>query len=178
MTIDNTEQIVTELKAGNRAAFQKLYDNYKQPFYRAALGICYNSDDAEDALQNCFLKIYRKIHTLKNPRVLESWMYRILINCAKSTLKSAHRKWSDLDDLDTKHEKSKDSQWTELMLGLQKIPLGYRNVFVLHAIQEIPQQEVAQILGVTVGTVKSQFHHARHRLMEVLTEMGVKYETQ
>jgi len=176
VTIKNTEKIVAELKAGNKATFQTLYENFKTPFYRAALGICYNRDDAEDALQNCFLKIYRKIHTLKNPLVLETWMYRILINCAKSTLRSAQRKWNDLDELQDMHEQRKDSQWAELMRGLQKIPLGYRNVFVLHAVQEIPQREVAQILGITVGTVKSQFHRARKSLMEVLTEMGVNYE--
>ena len=170
------ENLVNALKDGNQSAFRQLYDNYKQPLFQTALAICRNQSDAEDVLQDSFVKIFRKINTLRNAAVLESWMYRIVINSAKSMTNGPHRKWNDLEEAPLKSNPVQDSQWDQLTKALQDLPLGYRNVFVLHALQEIPQENVAEILGVSLGTVKSQFHRARKKLQKILKKSGVHYE--
>ncbi len=177
MKTEYAEEIVKGLKAGNQAAFRQLYDKYKQPLYRTAVAICNDPADAEDILQDSFVKIFYKIGTLRNPAFLEGWMYRIVINAAKSATKSRHRKWDEIEDGSLLSHPEKDSQWHQLTQALQRLSLGYRNVFILIAIQELPQEKVANILGISIGTVKSQYHRARKKLQKILKEMDVHYET-
>ncbi|MBL7010981.1 MAG: RNA polymerase sigma factor [Candidatus Marinimicrobia bacterium] len=164
------------LKAGDQTVFKTLYDNYKEPLYRTAVAICNNSNDAEDVLQDSFVKIFTKIDTLKKPEYLTTWMYRIVINAAKSMTKSKQRKWDEVEEESLITQPKNDSQWFLLTTALQRIPVGYRNVFVLHAIQELPQEKVAAILGISIGTVKSQYHRGRMKLQKILKELGVHYE--
>lgn len=176
MKIAQAKKIVKGLKAGDQMAFKTLYENYKQPLYRTAVAICNDPDEAEDILQDTFVKIFYKIDALRNPAVLEGWMYRIVINAAKSAVKSSNRKWDEIDDGSLVTHPEKESQWGQLTSALQRLSLGYRNVFILVAIQELPQENVANILGVSVGTVKSQYHRARKKLQKILKEMDVHYE--
>jgi len=169
------------LEAGyNIADFKRLYDRHSDEFYRIAISICGNTTEAEDVVQEAFIKIYKNISTLKDDSKLENWMKTILINTARTTVKKWWRKTNTLEDnLDYTQLSAKvnyDESWKSLVGLLQLIPIGYRNVFVLHALQDIPQQDVASILGVSLGTVKSQYFKARKLLRKKFEETGFNNE--
>ena len=164
----------------NIADFKDLYDKHSGEFYRIAISICGNTTEAEDVVQEAFIKIYKHISTLKDMSKLENWMRTILINTAKTTVKKWWRKTDSIEDnlanMQLSHSDSYDESW-KIMVGLlQLIPIGYRNIFVLHAMQDIPQNDVASILGVSLGTVKSQYFKARKLLRKKFEEAGLSHE--
>ena len=121
-----------------------------------------------------------KVSRLKGLSKLENWMRTILINTAKTAVKKWWRKTYSIDDNLTKtllsNNDNYDDSWKTMVGLLQIIPIGYRNVFVLHAIQDIPQHDIAAILGVSPGTVKSQYFKARKLLRKKFEEAGLNHE--
>jgi len=169
--------MVAAIRQGDREQFRALYDRTKDRLYRTSLALCANRLDAEDVLQESYVKIFRKIHSLRNPKRLDAWMTRIVVNTAKSKLRQSIH-WDDQKENDLPASDTIDDlqNWNELIHALQRLPRGFRTVFVLHAVQEIPQETVATILGISVGTVKSQYHRARLKLQTILSEMGIQFE--
>lgn len=164
----------------NIADFKELYDRHSDEFYRIAISICGNTTEAEDVVQDAFVKIYKNISTLKDKSKLENWMRTILINTAKTAVKKWWRKTDSIEDNLTNiqlfHSDDYDESWKTMVGLLQLIPVGYRNVFVLHAMQDIPQHDVASILGVSLGTVKSQYFKAKKILRKKFEEAGLSHE--
>ncbi|NOZ74017.1 MAG: RNA polymerase sigma factor [FCB group bacterium] len=179
----NTDhQLVTAIQQGDRDSFRELYDRYKDRLFKTSLALGLNRQDAEDVLQESFVKIFQKINTLRNPDRLTSWMYRIVVNTAKSKMKWHQNKWDELNENNSRSDRTTDpanvNHWDELLRALHRLPTGFRNVFVLHAIQDLSQETVADIMGISVGTVKSQYHRSRKKLQTILHEMGIRFENQ
>ncbi|MFQ6614181.1 MAG: RNA polymerase sigma factor [Fidelibacterota bacterium] len=178
----NDQQLVAAIQQGDKDSFRELYDRHKDRLYRVSLMLCQNRQDAEDAFQESFVKIFKNIGTLRNPDRVTAWMLRIVVNTAKTKLKVQPETWNELEEKHTVMNSTTHStslnNWNELLSAVRRLPLGYRNVFVLHAIQDLPQETVASILNISTGTVKSQFHRARKKLQIILKEMGLRFENQ
>ena len=155
-------------KARN-AAFGLLVDVYQERLYWHIRRIVLNHDDADDVVQNTFVKIFQNIHGFKGESQLYSWMYRIATNEALNFIKS-HAKQSAISTQDYLMVKAEQLQSDvyfdggELELQLQKalaqLPEKQRLVFQMKYFDDLKYEDISRILGTSVGALKANYHHA------------------
>jgi RNA polymerase sigma-70 factor (ECF subfamily) len=144
-----------------------------------------NPADAEDLMQEAFLQLFRKISTFRGESAFSTWLHRMTVNVVLMRLRKKSLPTDSLEEtLDPDAENNgpkRDVGAPDLRLtgavdrvnldrSIEKLPPGYRTVFVLHDIQGYEHNEIADIMGCSVGNSKSQLHKARTRLRELLQE--------
>jgi RNA polymerase sigma factor (sigma-70 family) len=151
------------------AAFQKLLSDYQRPLYNHIRTMVLDHDDANDVLQNTFVKVFRHISGFKGESKLFSWMYRIATNEALSFLsqKAKRNAFTNLEQQAKLVDNLKTDTWfdgDEIQLKLQKavslLPEKQQLVFKLKYFEEMKYEEMSEILGTSVGALKASFHHA------------------
>jgi RNA polymerase sigma-70 factor (ECF subfamily) len=192
----NTEierQLIERLRARDTSALETLMDRHTGRLYRLAYGITRNDADAEEVVQDVFLTLFRKIDGFEGRAALGSWLYRVTANAAliKRRGKRAELEVSLEEQLPTYradgHREGDRSfvlaDWSEtpeetllsgearktLERALDRLPHHYRAVMVLRDVEGLENDQVAEILGESVPTVKSRLHRARIALREELT---------
>jgi RNA polymerase sigma-70 factor, ECF subfamily len=156
--------LILRAQAGDREAFDRLFRLLQEPLYRYIFSLTGARAMAEDILQEVFLLIYRKIRWLREPELLRPWVYRIATREAFKHLKR-ERRWSDKTEdesvlLDLPAP-SRDELAPELIARLvtqlvAKLSPASRAVITLHYLHDMPLAEIAEVMGVAVGTVKSR----------------------
>jgi RNA polymerase sigma-70 factor (ECF subfamily) len=144
-----------------------------------------NPADAEDLMQEAFLQLYRKIGTFRGESAFSTWLHRMTVNVVLMRLR---KKSLPTDSLEENMEPDAENSGPKRDVGapdlrlsgavdrvnlersIEKLPPGYRTVFVLHDVQGYEHNEIAGIMGCSVGNSKSQLHKARTRLRELLQE--------
>jgi RNA polymerase sigma-70 factor, ECF subfamily len=172
-------------QAGNAAAFEFLYHLHSRRVYALCLRMVGNPADAEDLMQEAFLQLYRKIATFRGESAFSTWLHRMTVNVVLMRLRKKSLPTDSLEEtLEPDAENSgpkRDVGAPDLRLSgavdrvnlersIEKLPPGYRTVFVLHDVQGYEHNEIADIMGCSVGNSKSQLHKARTRLRELLQE--------
>ena len=136
--------------------------------------------DAEDIFHEGFVKVFKNLASLKNPEALEGWMCRIMINHSINHYRASAKMIAHIDVQevhleDDTYNKIIDSLNDETITQLiQLLPEGYRLVFNLYVVDGYTHPDIAEMLGISVGTSKSQLHAAKQLLQKRLLEMGVK----
>lgn len=185
---DKDLPLVEKVKAGDHAAFTELVRRYEGKVYQLALRLTGNEMDAMDVIQDVFLSVYQKIHTFRGHAAFSSWLYRITANAAFAKLNQRRRAGAvSIDDvLPAVEEKSTDSpsEWfqkpdvalfgqetrTALEEAINGLPEDFRTVIILRDVQDLSNQEVADILNLSIPAVKSRLHRARLALRRLLGE--------
>lgn len=171
------EVLVRQMKEGDKASFDLLYDKYKNVALRTAYLITGNLPDSEDVVQDTFVKVYLHCKELKNDSGFKAWMMQILVRTAYKTGKKKGRELPDeevIDKADTRTEKSSLEQVLVkeesrmLSEAIHRLPIKQRTVVILFYYQEYSVSEIARMLGSREGTVKSRLHVARERLRGML----------
>src|SRR5580704_9741372 len=172
-------------QAGNAAAFEFLYQLHGRRVYALCLRMVGNPADAEDLMQEAFLQLFRKIGTFRGESAFSTWLHRMTVNVVLMRLRKKSLPTDSLEEtIDPDAENSapkRDVGAPDLRLSgavdrvnlersIEKLPPGYRTVFVLHDVQGYEHNEIADIMGCSVGNSKSQLHKARTRLRELLQE--------
>lgn len=171
------EVLVRRMKEGDKASFDLLYDKYKNVALRTAYLITGNLPDSEDVVQDTFVKVYLHCKELKNDSGFKAWMMQILVRTAYKAGKKKGRELPDeevIDKADTRTERSsleqvlvkEDSRM--LSEAIHRLPIKQRTVVILYYYQEYSVSEIAHMLGLREGTVKSRLHVARERLRGML----------
>ena len=163
-------------KEGDDRAMEEIYERYKTSFFNLAYRYTYDRVAAEDLLQDIFLKIFSHLKDVNRDETFVAWMYRIAVNVCYSYLRSKRGRNSRTVGLDSiegrKEEAVYDSHERILRLSLdeavQELPDKVRAVFLLHDVQGFKHEEVAAMLGIEVGTSKSQLFKARLKIREFL----------
>jgi RNA polymerase sigma factor (sigma-70 family) len=179
-TLDDTE-LVKACCEGNAAAQQSLY----QRFYRRLFGLClrYTSSvaDAEDVMQEGFIKVFRHLDQFKGDGSLEGWIRRIMVRTAISWHRKKSRMFfTELPEAapgaELPPEQLSRLGEQELVNMIQRLPTGYRTVFNLYAIEGFNHREIADLLKISEGTSKSQYARARAQLRDLVRsqESGVR----
>lgn len=176
------------LRSGDRAEYARLVENYYQLVYRLALKMLGNPQDAEDILQETFIKVFKHINTFDERSSLSTWIYRIATNEALMFLRKKHPEFVSIDQPAENEESEQEPiqivDWcclpeNELMSNEAKTHLNQaitsllpslRAVFVLRDIQGLSTRETAEVLGISEMAVKTRLSRARLRLREVLSE--------
>lgn len=166
---DTIEEVATERPAGADLTFERVYETYRGRVFGTAYRMLSNRADAEDATQDVFVKVFKKLGSFRGDSAVSTWIYRIAVNtCLDFRRRRRVRQTISLDD-------GIEVGSTPLSVGpliestLPKMADGYRAVFVLHDIQGLKHEEIAKILGITDGASKSQLHRARAFLRKELS---------
>ncbi len=165
-----TENLIYRCLENDTLAQQKLYQQHASIMYGVCQHFAKCKQEAEDILQEGFIKVFRHLKTFRNEGNLESWMRRIMINTAINYYK---RKMPAFPDTDFERMESKraDNNFVisrlsheELLALVQSLPKGYRMVFNLYAIEGYKHPEIAKMLNISVNTSKSQLSRAKEVL--------------
>jgi RNA polymerase sigma-70 factor (ECF subfamily) len=173
---------------GDRTVFEYLYRLHSRRVYAVCLRMIGNSAEAEDLTQETFLLLLRKIHTFRGESAFSTWLHRLAVNLVLMRLRKKSppivsiEAALDPDDETASPLPASTIGAPDLLLEgsidrinlercIERLPVGYRTVFVLHDIQGYEHHEIAGILGRSVGVSKSQLHKARTRLRELLHEI-------
>ena len=189
MTREQEAAIVRKVLGGDANAFETLVLEYEKNVYNIALRMTGNSEDAADMTQEAFIKAYNSLQSFRGDSKFSVWLYRIVSNVCLDFLRSRNRRPTvslsveDDDGEDAQLDVADESQSPELLLdrkltresvrrGLDSLPPDYRQILLLREIQGLSYDEIAQALGLEVGTVKSRIFRARKRLCTFLIGDG------
>ena len=178
-------EAIQRARAGDRTVFEFLYRLHSRRVYAVCLRMVGNTTEAEDLTQEAFLLLLRKIHTFRGESAFSTWLHRLAVNLVLMRLRKKSPPIVSIeatpDPNDETGPQSIDIAAPDLLLEgsidrinlarcIAQLPAGYRTIFVLHDIQGYQHNEIAEILGRSVGDSRSQLHNARMRLRELLHE--------
>lgn len=177
--------LVLQCQQGNSQSFRQLYRRYQQRVRSTLYQLC-GAEALDDLVQEVFLRAWKGLPQLRQPSQFSTWLYRICWNVASDQRRSLQKERSFNSKLKAETEalplqNSQICQTPDLMnlhyqdivqRGLQQLSFEHRDVLVLHDLEDLPQKEVAQILGIAVGTVKSRLFHARMSLRQYIQQQG------
>jgi len=160
---------------GDRLAQKNLYDIFSKKMYVVCLRYTKSQQEAEDVLQESFIKVFKSLSGYRGDSRLDYWIKRIVINTALNSQRKKLYMYPmvDIDDVQNTVEYSKaiaGYQLEELLKMIRELPTGCQTVFNLFAIEGYSHKEIAEMLEVSEGTSKSQFSRARKLLQEKIAE--------
>ena len=177
------EEIIAGCKLGKRKAQHELYNRYSGSMFGVALRYSRNKSEAEDVLQEAFIRIFKYIKSFegRNQGSLSAWIKTIVINTTLSYNRNnkKHHYTEDVDEVqvgenpvfDISSDSDTDERKNKIMKAMQQLPHGYRTVFNLYSLEGYTHKEIAEILDISQNTSKSQLSKARKYLRNLL---GVK----
>ncbi|WP_319525563.1 sigma-70 family RNA polymerase sigma factor [uncultured Desulfosarcina sp.] len=184
--IVHDEELILRLQRGDEWAFQLLVRRFRKKIFSVAYGITLDREESKDIVQEVFLQAYRSIVGFRGDASLATWLHRITVNrCLNWKRRWARRfKWMHVstdstdDDtpnveiesqLPTPEDRVADMQTRQqIENALKTLPEQIRTVFVLRELEGLSYEEIADVTGIKLGTVRSRLFHARKRLKEML----------
>jgi RNA polymerase sigma-70 factor (ECF subfamily) len=173
-------------QAGDGAAFETIYQLHSRRVYALCLRMVGDPVEAEDLTQEAFLQLFRKIHTFRGESAFSSWLHRLTANIVLMRFRKKRLIAVSLDEM-TRPDEERERPIIEfgapdlrligvfdrvnLQTAVEQLPEGYKSMFLLHDVQGFEHNEIAAMLGCSVGNSKSQLHKARKRLRELLHEV-------
>ena len=176
------EDLVRRYLSGDRAAFAALVERHERRVYNLALRMTGREEDARDATQDAFLTVLRKLSSFRGEAAFTTWLHRVTVNACYDLLRKRQRApllergEGDLPALEpppAPDHADASSLSMDVQQALLQVPEDFRAVMILHDVHDLRQEEVAAIVGVPVGTVKSRLHRGRIALAKA---MGIQQE--
>jgi len=180
-------QVIEKAQAGDGACFEALYNRHKKRVFSLCLRMTSNHAEAEDLTQEAFLQLYRKIASFRGESAFSTWLHRLAVNIVlmrfrrKGLLEVSLEKTlepqqegepaKEIGVRDQTLHGSIDRITLENSIG--DLPPGYRIIFILHDVEGYEHNEIAEILGCSIGNSKSQLHKARMKLRSLLGRASV-----
>ena len=183
--INSTDaELVAACLAGQREAFDVIVERHRRHVYQLCYRFVGNHEDASDLAQDVFVRAYRGLGTFKSQASLGTWLYRIGVNVCLNRVSLKAPKPESLDPLLAASDHrvaSQDESATEALLrderagkvraAIARLPKKQRATLVLRVYHDLPHEEIAKILGSSVGAVKANFFHALNNLKKLLREL-------
>jgi RNA polymerase sigma-70 factor, ECF subfamily len=170
--------LATAAGGGDMGAFEQLYERHNRRVYSLCLRMTHNVAEAEDLAQEAFIQLFRKIGSFRGESAFTTWLHRLTVNQVlmhfrkRSVKVERTTKEGDTPVQIVRGTENPNKMPVLDRIGLdhalKQLPPGYRSVFLLHDIEGHGHDEIAKILGVAVGTSKSQLHKARMKLRHLL----------
>ena len=170
------QDLIEGCKKGKHSAFEALYTKYARKMMAIALRYCNTTFEAEDIVQETFIKVFEKINTYDNKGSFEGWLKRVLVNYSINHFHKTTRErgFEDVAEMELQDDSvgnifSKISN-EELLEVLKILPYGYRTVFNLYVIEGYNHKEIGEICEISEGTSKSQLAKAKAMLKELVVK--------
>ena len=191
------EVLLKAFRSGDAAAFDGLIGMYSAKLYKVAYALLGSRQDAEEVVQDTFLRAYRALRTFRGDSSLETWLHRITLNLARNKYYWNHRRGDGLNvsltagdgadgDSGTENEQDvpdrrmepdvvleQDEIGTNIMKALSRLPDNIRETMLLRHVNDMPYELIAQKLDCKVGTVKSRLSRGREMLRDYLSAVGI-----
>ena len=181
----NEAEAIRLAQQGDAGAFEHIYRLHSRRVYAVCLRMGGNTAEAEDLTQDAFMQLYRKIGTFRGESAFSTWLHRLAVNVVLMKLRKKTLAATSLEESNDPEDESsgprREIGAPDLLLtgsidrvhlerAIEQLPPGYRQVFVLHDVQGYEHNEIAGLMGCSIGNSKSQLHKARMRLRELLQE--------
>ncbi len=184
-----------KLRAGDRNEFARLVEVFTNPIYRLAINMVGSEQDAEDILQETFIKVFKNVKDFEERSSLSTWVYRIAVNEALMLLRKGKVKTTSLDETDADEEIEEPKEITDwccqpeqsfmtaevqkhLEKAIQLLPEKLRLVFILRDMEDLSIRDTAATLNITEMAVKTRLLRARLKLRELLSQYFVETQTK
>ena len=162
------KKVIERVLKGDTEAFNILVRQWEKPIYNFILRMIGDRDEAMDLCQDCFMKAYRELRTLKDHDRFASWLYRIAHNTCLSRIRKDYGKtWVELDP-DTRPSRMPIENQLAVQKALQHLPEDQREVVVLKVFHSLKFEEIAVIQGAPISTVKSRLYMGFEKLRLIL----------
>jgi RNA polymerase sigma-70 factor, ECF subfamily len=175
-------EAIERAKQGDAEAFQVLYDMHRRRVYSLCLRMTSNTAEAEDLAQEAFLQLFRKIATFRGESAFSTWLHRLSVNVVLMHLRKKGLPVVSLEETTQGTEEDSPKKdfgaddialagsidRLQLQKAVENLPPGYRTIFVLHDVEGYEHNEIANIVGCSIGNSKSQLHKARMKLRDLL----------
>jgi RNA polymerase sigma-70 factor (ECF subfamily) len=181
---DADRDLIERHRYGDETAFEEIYDRFGEMVYNLALRLSGEPEEAADLTQDAFLKIHRHLNGFRGRSTLRTWIYRVAINCCRSRYRrqrawrtrfvlGQHAGLEQLPDRRRDPEERAIAQRTGELVenALGSLPRIYREAVYLRDIEGLTYEEIAQVLGLRLGTVRSRIARGRDRLRGLLEEI-------
>lgn len=180
--MNSQDEMIMRARQGDREALAQLYRSYRENVYRICLRMVRNPSDAEDLVQETFLRVINKIHTFRGDSQFSTWLYRVTKNVALMQLRKPKFATIDFEDARDQDEflesvnrasgapeaESRATDGVLLEVAIQQLPTGYGKVLVLHDVLGYRHNEISKLTGITANNSKSRLCRARRMLRGVL----------
>ncbi len=190
----NEELLISQLKEGSIAAFNLLIDEFKVSVYNTALGMVQNVEDAEDVSQEVFAEIFQSIKNFKGEAKLSTWIYRIAVTKSLEHLRRKNRKKrfafvqslfgnegvtpiKDIPNFNHAGAQLENKERSKVLFAaIEKLPENQKTAFILHKVEGVSYQEIAEIMKTSLSSVESLQFRAKQNLQKLLQEYYDKNE--
>ena len=172
--------LIVRLREGDLESLGELYERYNRLVFRTALAIIRDERAAEDILQETFLRVYTYADRIDETMPLGPWLYRVTVNLAYSWTNRFKRWWHSLQDTLDRLAQSgqcqpeavaEEHEWQQVLRrAIDALSPRHRVVIILYYLEGLSLKEIAQVMGVPEGTVKSRLHYARESLRKAMLE--------
>ncbi|NLE01100.1 MAG: RNA polymerase sigma factor [Fibrobacter sp.] len=176
--VEEEKTLLEQAAAGSKSAFSKLFFIHKEMVYRVVYRLLRSSDDVEDAVQQTFIEMYRSLPGYEGKSKFTTWLYRIAVNVSIQHLrKRKNGSFADIDpeilpvNGETKDSIENQELQNQISQALNSLPDKKRIVVVLHDIEERTMEEISEIIGVPLGTIKSRLFHGREEMRKKLQKV-------
>ena len=170
------QELANQCMAGNAEAQKELWRLYSRKMMAVCMRYCGDRNDAEDVLQEAFIKVFQRMHQWQGSGPLGGWIRTVVVNTNLTFLRDRKKKLAEreMDDhlpITDLEPSALDQLGAEALLGLiQQMPEGYRTVFNLFAVEGYGHKEIADMLGISENTSKTQFLKAKSWLKKRISE--------
>ncbi len=180
------EELIARFQNGDEYAFEEIVHRYKDRLLNFVFRFLGQIDEAEDIVQDTFLKVYKNRDAYENIARFSTWIYTIAGNLAKTELRKRKRrrvfsisrmgvdeKEYEIPSTGKSPEENTEGNFNEKMIqaAIEKLPEKFRTVIILRDIQELSYDDISKIIGVPLGTIKSRVNRARLKLRELLKDI-------
>ena len=175
--LENERELIRRCQEGDLSAYEVVYRRHHQALLRVAVRMLGQREDAEDAVQTAFIRLHRSIHKYRFEASFGTYLMRIAINCCYDALAARSRdKREQIDAVETVQPYTADLR-LQLEQAISVLPERMRACFVLFAVEGFPQREVADMMDVSIGTVKAHISQAKERLRSLLSDSSEETTT-
>lgn len=174
--IDEIE-LIKLCKQGDDKSYTLLYHKYAKGIFNTIYRMVLHTGEAEDLLQEVFVDVFRNISNYRDYGNFGSWIKRIAINKTISLLRKRRIVFIESEILELPDEIFDETAFDftveEVIKAIQLLPVGYRTIVQLYLLENIQQDEIAKLLGISAVTVRTQYHRARKKILCMLKERGL-----
>jgi len=168
--------LVAACLEGRRDAFDAIVERHQRQVYQLCYRFAGNHEDASDLAQDVFIRAYRGLHSFKGQAAFSTWLYRIGVNVCLNRMGSRAQKWTTLeiaDQPDLRLERAdarilRGERAAAVRAAIARLPKKQRAALILRVYHDLPHDEIARIVGTSVGAVKANFFHALANLKKLL----------
>ncbi len=176
----NEIEVIQDIAGGRGQAFKMLYDGYSEKVYNTALSYTKNHEEAEEITQDVFVKIFKSASTFRKESSVNTWIYRIVVNTSLNYVKKKNRfslfknTFNSSENIEFEHPgvlmENKENA-ARLYKAMEVLPASQKTAFILSFIEDLPRQEVADVMGVSLKAVESLLQRAKKNMRSELEKL-------